>query len=339
MTPHDIGRALASMAHRGEPAPVDAERALASAWRLYTQSGVPKDPGWYAADHALRSQIQVTPAIRLLKDVETDAAGVLVLAGGVGSGRSYACARLLWRTCQLVARGKAARAGRWVSAGDLGQAPSFPDRGTDGMAVETWPAQLRRHTKPHLLILDDLGAAGASQTALDRARKLLEDRFAAGRLTLVSTNVTEPDRVRQLLGARVHDRAEVQVIAGDSLRGHRLRPAPLRPQRITQALARIAALEVLDAKLRQADDVTLELTILTPWLRGTADAATWQAALDDELSTADQQRAEYVAELATVVEALSRPPAPQACPHEALATKRAEHDAKVAALLERGTGS
>ena len=51
------------MAYGGEHPPEQAASQLARAWDEYVATGIPRDPGWYAADHALEGGTTDTPAM------------------------------------------------------------------------------------------------------------------------------------------------------------------------------------------------------------------------------------------------------------------------------------
>ena len=86
--------------------------------------------------------------------------------------------------------------GRWADAPVLGMPGLWRDKGS---TAKTWPELRASLLRPHLLVLDDLGASGSTAAAYDRARELLEARFRSSKLTVVTTNVATPD-LPKLLG-------------------------------------------------------------------------------------------------------------------------------------------
>ena len=290
MNEDDQGRALLSMAYRGDPAPLDAERGLLRAWKLFEDSGAPANPGWAAAAHALGEAVNGMPqkptdAMAVVAGIDIESSGIIVLTGGVGSGRSYACARLLWQACRRAAAGKSARAGRWIDAGTLGLHSNYRDKGD---SRPTWPQVRDRWTSLHLAILDDLGAAGCTAVASERARELLEARHRAGKLTVVSTNLTDIADLQRELGGRCMDRSQIEPVRGESMRTGRLSARSRPPNKVRHARNRVMAVEALEHGLRRGDDVSREVEILTAWLLpGCPDP---RAAMAHENAEADRQR-------------------------------------------------
>lgn len=230
---------------------VEKSRALSRAWALFTESGVPEDPGWYAAAHALgEGQARATPAMDFARRLDMGHSGVAVWRGGVGSGRSYAGARLLWRQARLMSERSEGCMGRWADAPVLGMPGLWRDKGS---TAKTWPELRASLLRPHLLVLDDLGASGSTAAAYDRARELLEARFRSSKLTVVTTNVATTD-LPKLLGGRVHSRAELHDVPGGDLRSHKLEEAPSVPLAIRRARVTVSAHEALDAASRGRED-------------------------------------------------------------------------------------
>jgi hypothetical protein len=342
ISPRDRDRALVSIASYGDPAPIDLERRLASAWRLFVQSGAPRDPGWMAVDGALdladKDKSKNTHSVSVVADIPPTASGIIILAGGVGSGRSFACARLLWRACRHLAEGRpGARAGRWLDAGIMGHAPSYPDRS----GSETWPSIRARFVGVPLLVLDDVGASGSTAVADDRARELLEARNRSGSLTIVSTNISDARDHLRLFGARVLDRSELVHVTGASLRTRRLRPSEVPvPTRIREARDRVRAYEDLEPGHAINDSQGASQRVLEAWLRPDVSENEWTARLAEELRTADEQHAAVQAALARTVEHLARPlPDLEAERRAETERLRAAHRAKADRLLAVDTAT
>ena len=230
---------------------VDKARALSRAWALFAESGVPEDPGWHAAAHALgEGQARATPAMDFARRLDMGHSGVAVWRGGVGSGRSYAGARLLWRQARLMSERSEGCMGRWADAPVLGMPGLWRDKGS---TAKTWPEMRASLLRPHLLVLDDLGASGSTAAAYDRARELLEARFRSSKLTVVTTNVATPD-LPKLLGGRVHSRAELHDVPGGDLRSHKLEEAPRVPLAVRRARVAVSAHDALDTSSRGRQD-------------------------------------------------------------------------------------
>lgn len=130
----------------------------------------------------------------------------LVLAGGVGTGKTYAA---------YAVGNQALSAGMWVEAwnvGDLMDAmrPASSDRDAE-----------RRARDCRLLILDDL-TAKASDWEAERMTLLLDARVRAERQTIVTTNITSA-HITETWGPRFMDRLRYRmtsaIFQGESRRG------------------------------------------------------------------------------------------------------------------------
>ena len=325
MSQHNRARALQHLAQDGAPSPAEQARRLVSSWDVYTRSGVPAEPGWTAAAHALDGAGQSTAAMSHVMGVDVAMSGTLVMLGGVGSGRSYACARLLWHLARSHAQGNDKRVGRWVDASSVGSPPLYRDKHTK---VPTWAETLARLTRPSLLVLDDLGAAGSSSVQLDRCKELLEARHRSGKLTIVTSNATT-DETPRLLGGRLGDRAQVVSLPGGTLRTRELAPAPVTPWQVEDARRHLSALEHLDVLARQRPGHTSALAVVETWLRpqGLQDAP-WEASLSAQCETLDGLADELRGKLAACVERMTVEGA-DAAERAREAQAKADHAAKV----------
>lgn len=125
---------------------------------------------------------------------------LLLLAGGVGVGKSVAAAYAIRRT-----------PGRWFSAPDMGQLQGF-----DGVA------QLAALRRPRLLVIDDLGAeySDRNEWARTQLRTLICQRHDEGTRTLVTTNLNAA-QWKAYADERLLDRlatGTVKTIGGPSMR-------------------------------------------------------------------------------------------------------------------------
>ena len=125
---------------------------------------------------------------------------LLLLAGGVGVGKSVAAAYAIRRT-----------PGRWFSAPGMGQMQGF-DRARDVTAL----------LKPRLLVVDDLGAefADRNEWARTQLRTLICQRHDDGARTLITTNLNAA-QWRAYADERLLDRlatGTVKTIGGASMR-------------------------------------------------------------------------------------------------------------------------
>lgn len=129
----------------------------------------------------------------------------LVLAGGVGTGKTHAA----------YALGNALSAkGTWV------QAVTVVDL-LAALRPDGDPSLGRAVRECQVLILDDLGANKVTDWALETMTALLDLRIREGRRTVVTTNDTEPD-LEAAWGGRFMDRLRfkrtVAVFRGESRR-------------------------------------------------------------------------------------------------------------------------
>lgn len=108
--------------------------------------------------------------------------GTLVLAGRTGPGKTVGA---VW----LASR----RGGEFMTAAELGEL---------ALAAE---AQLARIIATPLLVIDDLGDETTIGPTLERVRRVLKDRHAAKRTTLVTSNSTPPQLVERY-GDHIDDR-------------------------------------------------------------------------------------------------------------------------------------
>lgn len=134
--------------------------------------------------------------------------GNLVLTGPVGVGKSWSVWEVLDRSVQAGWRGS------WeiASAADWQTAISPP---TDREALALWRGV-------DLLALDDLGAVRVNEWALELLGGLIDDRWANGRPTVITTNVRD---LGQALGPRIVSRLgdglTLVSLDGDDRRGTR----------------------------------------------------------------------------------------------------------------------
>jgi DNA replication protein DnaC len=132
---------------------------------------------------------------------------LVVLSGHVGIGKSVAAA--LWLLSK--AQGKP-ECMRWIQSGDLSRGYSYDADAFDAI-TGVWA-----------LVVDDFGVEyidekGRYTTTLE---EILSKRFARMRLTLLTTNVTDPiefsQRYGERLASRIHEDGAFIVCGGDDLR-------------------------------------------------------------------------------------------------------------------------
>lgn len=110
---------------------------------------------------------------------------VLILAGGVGTGKSVAAAS--WAV---------ARSGAWIYSRALVTPADWGDE---------WRDLLERSS----LVIDDVGTEGESELKRgwsQRFDELIDARIANGRNTLITTNAADRKAFASIVGARVVDR-------------------------------------------------------------------------------------------------------------------------------------
>lgn len=335
-------RVLDSLARIGDPSPSESARRLRRAWRLFVESGVPQDPGWHAAAHALddttaeakatKGTDAMAHAGRLLRDVHK-LAGVLVWSGGVGSGRSYAAARLLWSLARRCARGLDVPMGRWVNGPDLGVLDRWVDRGS---GARSWPTVRAALLRPQLLIIDDMGAEGSTKDAYERARDLAQLRQSKGTLTIITTNVRSPGKLADLLGGRVHSRAQIDQVSGGDLRTHKLEQAPPVPALVQRAHRCLSAADALDECLRAkrwGDRGEAVSKHVEGWLSAGVEPKAWGAKMQAHAALLERRGTELDAALSSAVERLlaRANPEPEPDPTPGM---RESHQEKLASLAK-----
>jgi hypothetical protein len=142
--------------------------------------------------------LTTTDALRAALDWLEDGARLLVLAGGVGVGKSFAAAKAVhdWRLKNALLNpwGKlVACEGRlWIASQHLAR-------------LQSWAADVIALEDPGILVLDDLGEEEATPKALAMISTLLSTRFADGKRTIITTNLDQRD-FRPRYGERVVDR-------------------------------------------------------------------------------------------------------------------------------------
>lgn len=162
----------------------EAQRALVE--RLEDQAGVPS-----AHVKVLTRSLRATEATLAIDPWLKSGKRLLVLAGGVGVGKSVAAAQALVRS-----------PGRWLAAQDLPTLARFENA-----------EKLERYRRARLLVLDDVGAeyADGSGWARTELHRLVHHRFEHDQPTILTTNLS-PKAWHAYADERLRDR-----IAGDGL--------------------------------------------------------------------------------------------------------------------------
>ena len=135
----------------------------------------------------------------------------LVLAGDVGTGKSYLACALLRRRLE---RGQP---GRFVSVADL--MDELKARFGDG-AAEQSEAYFDRLASEPLLVLDDVGAEHNTEWSAQRVAALIDRRYRSEAPTIITTNLTHQELAVRY-GKRLADRLNEwawAVLNGPSLR-------------------------------------------------------------------------------------------------------------------------
>jgi DNA replication protein DnaC len=129
---------------------------------------------------------------------------LLLLSGGVGTGKTVAAASAIRRT-----------RGRWLYAPNITKVASFGDKQAEALAT-------LRATK--LLVVDDIGAEFSQTTGWGRTElaNLIVDRYEDGLRTVMTTNLDAKawrgyadERLRDRLGGRL---GAAHVVGGNSRR-------------------------------------------------------------------------------------------------------------------------
>jgi DNA replication protein DnaC len=151
-------------------------------------------PSIYVA--ARLNQVDAEYAPRLARWLSDPDARTLVLAGSVGTGKTYAA---------YAVGHEAVAQGRWVEAWTLHDllVASRPDGDKDA---------LENARECDLLILDDLGATKVSEYAQETITALLDARLRTGRRQIVTTNLPwQP--IEDAWGRRFTDRLRDGLVA------------------------------------------------------------------------------------------------------------------------------
>lgn len=177
--------------------------------------GVPK---WAATAAAHPGS---TPAMAAAKEWWLSGKAFLLLLGGVGSGKTTAAAWCLVRHLERAISQPQPSGGLPVDAAMFATAPEFnglSDYNSEGRA---W---LDRLCRCQMLVLDDLGTERMGDGELSCVQRIVSERHASGRRTVLTSNLTS-EVFRQRYGERVADRIrEVGVVKGSGQQS--LRRAP-----------------------------------------------------------------------------------------------------------------
>lgn len=192
---------------------IEAERAAAERERLLAALDVPPlysdaviSPALNAAHRWARTYVERFP----------DVDAVAVLAGGVGTGKTY----LSWAIArELVGRGQRAIVAKLPAIVRAIRA-SWGSR--DGSSeIKT----LRRYTSPSLLVIDEVSrhVLFGNQQVQQHLYDIVDDRLERRRPTILTTNERDGG-LRDLLGEALYDRLRLGSVVrftGDSLRKRR----------------------------------------------------------------------------------------------------------------------
>lgn len=148
---------------------------------------------------ALDSEPSDTPALKAVKAI--DGAWVLVLTGGVGTGKTLAAAFALREAYRNDPQrggwvGERIPAARWISSPRASREPQFGD---EAQAREAEWIRCR------LLVIDDVGAEFASAPWAACLAAVLDARWDNRRRTILTSNLSVSE-LRERLGARTWDR-------------------------------------------------------------------------------------------------------------------------------------
>lgn len=160
-------------------------------------------------DYALASLDDLVPEVRetIERYLSDDRALTMVLAGGVGLGKTHAA--------YAIGNWYMARGGVWCEAYTVYDLLA-------NLRPDGDPYTLDRVTNCGVLVLDDLGATKASPWAVETLTFILDQRVSRRRRTIVTTNVSEPE-LRAVwedrLIDRMRDRSVVHLFHGKSRRG------------------------------------------------------------------------------------------------------------------------
>ena len=172
-----------------------ALEAIATEERLITVSGVPR-----ALQTLVCGNMKPTDATIAVDTWLESGQTLLLLAGGVGIGKSVAAAYAIKRT-----------PGRWFAAPDMPQLQGY-ERAREVDAL----------MRPRLLVIDDLGAeyADRNEWARTQLRTLICKRHDEGARTVITTNLNAA-AWKEYADARLIDRlgtGTVKTIGGASMR-------------------------------------------------------------------------------------------------------------------------
>lgn len=143
---------------------------------------------------------------------KSDRAHSLVVTGPVGVGKTYAACALAIRLNEMKVQV------RYASQASILRSI----RATWGQRAETSEESVwRTLTAPHVLIVDDVGAARGNDNDALRISELIDDRYNDRKPTIIVTNL-KPEQLKSELGDRAYDRicegGRIVVMTGESRR-------------------------------------------------------------------------------------------------------------------------
>jgi hypothetical protein len=158
--------------------------------------GVPRP-----VSHAL-SAPRATPALLAAKEWWLSGRPVLLLLGGVGSGKTTGAAWVLLRQLEREAGVTHPSGGHPVDPAMFATAPEFNGLSDYHPESRAWLERLCRCT---LLVLDDLGTERMGDGELSCVQRVISERHATNRRTVLTSNLTAAAFVARY-GERVADR-------------------------------------------------------------------------------------------------------------------------------------
>lgn len=182
------------------------QAALASgAPATLNRLGVPRP-----VSHAL-SAPRATPALAAAKEWWLSGKPVLLLLGGVGSGKTTAAGWVLLRQLEREAGVTHPSGGHPVDPAMFATAAEFNGLSDYHPESRAW---LERLCRCALLVLDDLGTERMGDGELSCVQRVIGERHATGRRTVLTSNLTA-EAFRARYGERVADRIrEVGMVKG-----------------------------------------------------------------------------------------------------------------------------
>lgn len=162
-----------------------------------------------------------TLALEAARDWWASGEALLLLCGGVGSGKTTAAAWCLLKRMEQEAANPKPSGGVPIEPGMFVTAPEFNGLSDYSPEARAW---MERLSRCGLLVLDDLGTERMGDGELSCIQRLVGERHAADRRTVLTTNLSG-EAFKKRYGERVADRIRESGIVKGSGKESLRKPA------------------------------------------------------------------------------------------------------------------